>query len=319
MRRQIGFLVYIRWLRFHLHLLRFVRWVSLSLQGFLPHSSPSTRFTSGILPSPSPPGLGYDSTRSRIFSSKLRYSCLSDIYTSSVPCFSARWFLCLRREEAANRKLPEVPKRLKKASKAQLPKVPKSSTPKVPAAELKLFEITLIRGGISLSLLMDYWPNIFLDLNAYVEFLYEWYEHWCLQHSKHRCDICFRPDDYLLGTKELHDKVIRDLNLLPYGKLMSLSWFKSFFKIDFTLMLYHYRGSIILRVREILIPFLVSGELIKIVVSAGVQCKVDDDGWKVNRRYWNKMLNNAGSTESLVILDMADPPTFHPSDRLLLK
>ncbi|GER52868.1 tetratricopeptide repeat protein, partial [Striga asiatica] len=215
----------------------------------------------------------------------------------------------LRREEAAKRKLPEVPKRLKKASKAQLPKVPKSSTPKVPAAELKLFEITLIRGGISLSLLMDYWPNTFLDLNAYVEFLYEWYEHWCLQHSKHRGDICSRPVDYLLGTKELHDKVIRDLNLLPHDKVMSLSWFKSFFKFDCALMLYNYRGSIILRVREILIPFSVSGELIKTVVSAGVQCKVDDDGWKV--------LKNAGLTESLE--DTADPPTFDPSDRLLLK
>ncbi|GER52936.1 cysteine/Histidine-rich C1 domain family protein [Striga asiatica] len=128
---------------------------------------------------------------------------------------------------------------------------------------LMSFEIEVLAGGITLPFLMTYWPNVFLDVNEKLKFSYLYFIHWFCQFTKHGLDLTSYPVRYLLKTQKLHDLVVDELCSIPVDDIMPLSRLVSYFDFDCIIYLYHNKGSVILRIREIHIPFSASGELLR--------------------------------------------------------
>ncbi|GER52937.1 WD repeat-containing protein 55 homolog [Striga asiatica] len=61
----------------------------------------------------------------------------------------------------------------------------------------------------------------------------------------------------------LHDLVVDELCSIPVDDIMPLSRLVSYFDFDCIIYLYHNKGSVILRIREIHIPFSASGVLLR--------------------------------------------------------
>ncbi|GER52870.1 unconventional myosin-XVIIIa isoform a, partial [Striga asiatica] len=158
--------------------------------------------------------------------------------------------------------------------------------------ELKLFEHELINGGVDMSYLKGFWPNVFLRVSD------RNFSYWFIQFYKHGDRISSYRLLYFQGCKQLNDSVMPKLDAIPRDSVMTLSEFKKCLDFDCTVKHYHHQGSLLLRVREIHVPFSASG-------------------WDVNGSYWKGVLGNLGLAESYVVLDLDNPPNFSTKDRLL--